>query len=208
MQSSTVTVANPDSAEAATIIVVGFEPFDQRSRNRSWEVVQRLPPRPGLDTVMLPVNFSRIREAVRGLLERRPRALLLIGEARRDVVSVEQLALNILDSDRPDNAGRFAQSESVVPGAPLTLWAPWDGHALMKKMKAAGIPAGVSFHAGTYACNAALYLALQTAQPPTQVGFLHVPNHRWPFGPRLALLQRAADLGIEALLTKKTQQTI
>ena len=151
---------------------------------------------------MLPVDFSRISEAVHGLLQRRPRALLLIGEASREAVSVEQLALNILDSDRPDNAGRFAQSEPVVAGAPLTLWAPWDGHTLMKKMKAAGIPACVSFHAGTYACNAALYLALQAAQPPTQVGFLHVPNRRWPFGLRLALLLRAAELGIEVLLNK------
>lgn len=203
-----MTLANSDSTDAATIIVAGFEPFDQRSRNRSWEVVKRLPARPGLDTAMLPVDFNRIGEAVHGLLARRPRALLLIGEARRDVVSAEQLALNILDSDRPDNAGRFAQSEPVVPGAPLTLWAPWDAHALAKKLKAAGIPAGVSFHAGTYACNAALYLALQAAQPSTQVGFLHVPNRRWPFGLRLTLLLRAAELGIEALLAKNVQQTI
>jgi pyrrolidone-carboxylate peptidase len=68
-------------------------------------------------------------------------------------------------------------------------------------LNGAGIPAVASFHAGTFACNAALYLALDAAVTPA-VGFLHVPYRRWPFGLALSKLVQAAELSLATLLAE------
>ena len=48
----------------------------------------------------------------------------------------------------------------------------------VRGLRAQGIPARVSHHAGTYLCNAALYLSHYFAEQlelPTRAGFIHVP---------------------------------
>ena len=137
-------------------IVAAFEPFDGRTINRSQQILQKLQADPalaGVETVLLPVDFARLPASVSALTERRPRALLLMGEASRDKVSLEQIALNIADSDTADNAGRVLHAERLVPEGVLALHANWDARTLAEKLNAAGIPAAPSFHAGTYACT-------------------------------------------------------
>ena len=182
-----------------TAVVAGFEPFDGRGRNRSWEVVRRMAVRPGLETHQLPVDYARLRELLPGLASRQPRRLLLLGESAADNLCVEQVALNVLDRDRPDNSGSKPPAEAVVAGGPLALRAPWDARAVARTLNEGGIAATASFHAGTFACNAALYLALHSLGRQTAVGFLHVPYRRWPLGVRLGHLLRAVDLCLEAL---------
>ena len=185
------------AAPQATVIVAAFEPFGGRARNRSLQVLRRLEGWRGLDTAALPVDFSRLRRAVRALTRRRPAVLLMMGEAPRHMVSVEQLALNIADTDRPDNAGRLAHDRTLVRGAPLALRAGWDARRVAAGLRRARVPAQVSFHAGTYACNAALFYALHDlAGTRSRVGFLHVPR-----GGKLSLeqLSGAAQLALREL---------
>lgn len=183
------------------MIIAGFAPFDGRSRNRSWEAVRRMRSRPGMAAVELPVDYGELKKAVPGLADRRPGVILLVGEAPCRHVRVEQVALNVADWDRPDNAGHQPRGEELVAGAPLALRAVWDARAVARRLSQGGIVAAPSFHAGTFACNAALYFALY-ALPDARVGFLHVPQRRWPFGPRLALLVRALDLSLDNLLAR------
>lgn len=189
---------SPAHAETP-VVVAGFEPFDRRSRNRSWEVVRRLGVRPGLEIVQLPVNFAGLKRAVPDLTTRELRRILLVGESSADTICVEQVALNVIDTDTPDNAGRKPQAETIVVGGPLALRTSWDARAVARRLNASGLPAAASFHAGTYACNAALYLAIHALSEHTRVGFLHVPHRRWPLGLRLGVLLRAVELGLEAL---------
>src|SRR5262249_54902080 len=67
------------------------------------------------------------------------------------------------------------------------------------KLNQSGIPAVASFHAGTYACNAALYLALHASSSQSSVGFLHIPHRPWPFGMRTGILHRAINLCLDVL---------
>jgi pyrrolidone-carboxylate peptidase len=62
-----------------------------------------------------------------------------------------------------------------------------------------GIPAAASFHAGTFACNAALYLALRSSPAHTPVGFLHLPRRNGPDGTGLPHLIRAVKLALRHL---------
>jgi pyroglutamyl-peptidase len=109
------------------------------------------------------------------------------------------VALNIADSDRADNAGVKPRMESLVPDGPLALRATWDARAVAQRLNEHRVPAVASFHAGTYACNAALYLALHGSSARAPVGFLHVPLRRWPLGMRMGRLLRAVDICREML---------
>jgi len=196
-QAAAMSRARP--ANGVSSIVAAFEPFDGRSVNRSQQILQKLQADPalaGVETVVLPVDFARLPASVEALTARRPQVLLLMGEAARDKVSIEQIALNIADSDTADNAGRVLHAERLVPDGVLALHAHWDARTLADRLTAAGIPAAPSFHAGTYACNASLYLSLhQLAGTDTRVGFLHVPIR----GLKPAMLVRAAKACLQEL---------
>ena len=83
-------------------------------------------------------------------------------------------------TDNPDALATLAHDGPLAYRSqlPLASWA--------QQLRSAGIPAQVSFHAGTYLCNALLYLSLHLAQRRglrTQAAFIlssarHVPGDR------------------------------
>jgi pyroglutamyl-peptidase len=168
------------------LIVTGFEPFGGRTVNRSWQAVERVP---GVERVRLPVEYARLAELLPALVARAPRAVLLVGEASRRVLTLERVARNAADPTRADNAGRRIES-ALDPGGPAQLAATWDVERALAAARAL-VPAELSDDAGGYCCNAALYHALRAATPATRIGFVHVPAARWPFAPRLARIARA-----------------
>ena len=199
-----------DSESTAPVVVTGFEPFGGRAKNRSWELVRRLGGRPGVEVTRLPVDFRRLGPAVDRIVRTRPEAILMVGEAPGQVLRVEQIGLNVAHSERPDNAGRRPRSEEVVSGGALALRATWDAAAVARRLHREGIEASVSFHAGTYACNAALYGALHLACGTVPgggpaIGFLHVPEAGEAGGPADRQLIRALGTGIEELLAARRE---
>jgi pyroglutamyl-peptidase len=195
----------------AEMIVCGFEPFGGRHTNRSWEVALALDAhlprgafeRGAFERVQLPVDFVALRRIVPGLVARAGRALVLLGEAGgTDAVQVERVGLNVLHARIPDNLGARPEFAEVVANAPLARFARWDAEACARTIAAEGVPVQVSHHAGTYACNAALYLALDAAETagasaasaasgirgaaPATIGFIHVPVETPPETPRIA----------------------
>lgn len=181
------------------VVVTGFEPFGGRSRNRSWEAVRRLAGSRPCETRQLPVNYEALRDEIAAICDRQPSVVLLVGECPGRVLAVEQIALNVVDTERPDNSLRIPSQETLVRNAPLALRASWDARAVAACITAAGIPASPSFHAGTYACNAALFLALASLGEAARTGFLHVPFWPRPRGIRLDALGRAIDICVDAL---------
>lgn len=204
-------MGNDDSESTALIVVTGFEPFGGRAENQSWELVRRLRGRPGVEVTCLPVDFRRLGPALGRILRTRPEAILMVGEAPGPVLRVEQIGLNVAHADRPDNAGWRPRSEAVVSGGPLALRATWDAAAVAGRLHRDGIEASVSFHAGTYACNAALYRALHLARAGSPggggpaIGFLHVPEAGEAGGPPGRQLVRALGTGIEELLAARRE---
>jgi pyroglutamyl-peptidase len=182
------------AADAAPVIVCGFEPFGGRPTNRSWEVVEALAayaPPGSYEAVRLPVDFAALARLVPGLVRRAGRALVMLGEAGgTDAVQVERVGLNVVHARIPDNLGAQPAYEEVVPAAPLARFARWDAEACARVLAAAGVPVRVSHHAGTYACNTALYLALDAAESgggaPATIGFVHVPVDEPPGTSRIA----------------------
>ncbi|WP_456422264.1 pyroglutamyl-peptidase I [Thermococcus sp.] len=165
------------------VLVTGFEPFGGEKINPSWEAVKAIPDELSgaeLIKVQLPVSFNRVRKLLpRLIVEERPDVVLLTGQAGgRPNVTVERVAINVMDSETPDNDGFAPEDEPVFEGAPEAYFATIPIKEVVKALRKAGIPAGISNTAGTYVCNTAMFTALHTVAVSgmeTKAGFIHVP---------------------------------
>ncbi len=168
------------------LLLTGFEPFGGSPVNPSQQVVQALASqtfaRIQLRTVILPVDRERgpaqLLEAVRTI---EPEAVLCLGLAeRRAALSVERVAINLLDFGIPDNSGRQETDKPIVPGGPAAYFVTLPVRALVTAIRAAGVPAELSLSAGTFLCNQVLYTLLHNLTPasipvPPAAGFIHLP---------------------------------
>lgn len=189
-----------------TAWIAAFEPFGGRSRNRSWDVARRVRRPAGVELAQLPVNFSLLGEALSSLIATHPLGILLLGEAPIREIAVEGLAINRIHAEGADNSGAAPKGVEVVPGGVLALSVRWDTTAVSEAIRSLGIPARASWHAGTFACNAALYHALHCTEGlssghPTRVAFLHLPRSYRGAGTDVASLARGVERGLNLLLS-------
>ncbi len=161
----------------STVLITAFEPYERWQTNASWlalvHLTQSLPTAPQVTTRLLPVNFERVKSLLAEELAANYDYAIHLGQAPgRARIELEAVALNVArdhdgHSDRPlCEDGPLSYRTSL----PLYEWAG--------KVRSAGIPIDVSFHAGTFLCNAALYLTHYYAQRmglKTQATFIHLP---------------------------------
>lgn len=169
------------------VLVTGFEPFGGDTVNASADAVAALAARwtgpDELVTAVLPVAFEQVRSAdgplLRLLDEHAPDVVVAAGLADGITqVRVERVAINLMDARIPDNDGTQPVDAPVADGGPAARFATLPVKAAVDAVRAAGIPAGVSYSAGTYVCNASFY-AVQHAlagRPGVLSGFVHVPR--------------------------------
>jgi pyroglutamyl-peptidase len=167
------------------ILVTGFEPFDKSPINPSKQVVESLAAEgiPGIDvnTAILPVDVERgplvLLQAVDAV---QPEAVLCLGQAsRRAVISIERIAVNLLDFRIPDNAGNRVNDQLVVSGAPAAYFTTLPVRKIFEALKENGIPAELSLSAGAYLCNQVIYMLmhhLQSQGMNIPAGFIHLPD--------------------------------
>ena len=165
------------------VLITGFEPFGGEEINPSWEAVSGLPDEiDGAEIIkrQLPVTFNGVRKILpRLIVEERPDVVILTGQAGgRPNITVERVAINVMDSTMSDNEGFAPEDEPVFEGAPAAYFATLPIKAIVRALREEKIPAGVSNTAGTYVCNTAMFTALHTiavAGMETNAGFIHVP---------------------------------
>lgn len=163
----------------ATVLVTGFAPFDGFEENPSGQLARALDGRRAGDAIIaghvLPVAFDAAGPALLRLVEAlRPDAIVATGQAAGEaVIRLEQVAINRAHSARPDNAGYAPHQCAIDPDGPAARFVALDLHPLATALTAAGVPARVSFHAGTHCCNLVLYTAL--AVRPAAALFVHLP---------------------------------
>lgn len=158
-------------------LLTGFEPFGGESTNPSYEAARLLS---GVAVVELPCVFATSLQALREAIdEHRPDLVLCVGQAGgRSGISVEKVAINLIESRIPDNAGAQPLDAEVIPGGPTAYFTNLPVKAMVEAVRQAGVPASVSYSAGTFVCNQVAYgLAhlIATERPGLRGGFVHVP---------------------------------
>lgn len=174
----------PDPGRTGALLLTGFEPFGGDTLNVSWEVARALD---GVQldgcvvhAVQLPCVFEQAPRVLQAALQRwRPRAVLCLGQAAgRAEVSIERVALNLIDARIPDNAGHQPVDQAVVPGAPVAYLARLPLKALVQEVRAQGLgPVGLSQSAGAFVCNQVFFWLMHRLRrrPGVPAGFVHLP---------------------------------
>ncbi|SCX74658.1 pyroglutamyl-peptidase I [Variovorax sp. EL159] len=211
------------SSPPAHVLLTGFDPFEQEAVNPSWEAVRALDGwkvgRAVVHARQVPCVFGdAIDTLLRAMDELKPRLVLCIGQAGgRAEVGVERIAINIDDGRVADNAGRQPIDVPVVPGAPAAYFSTLPIKAIVRDLRAAGVPASVSNTAGTFVCNHIFYgLMHRIATHPVaglRGGFIHIPYlpdqaARFPGAPSMSLDTMVHALRIAVTTALKIRQDI
>jgi len=165
------------------ILITGFEPFGGQDTNASWEAVKRLPEVLGsveLIKEQLPVIYDSVGKRLEQFIRtHHPDAILCIGQARgRTCIMPEKIAINWKASKAEDNAGVTCQGEPIEPDGADGYFATIPVEKICNTLKSRGIPAQVSYSAGTYVCNCTMYSLLYFLKETVldiPAGFIHVP---------------------------------
>ncbi len=165
------------------ILLSGFEAFAAEQQNPAWEAVKRLPGRLGtaeLRRVKLPVSYERSWPALKAEIDEfSPDLVVCVGLAGgRAQICPEAVALNRDDSAVADNDGEVRGGTPIQQDGENAYISALPLHELAKNVRAEGIPAAVSYHAGTFVCNH-LYYCLMCSLISEGKGrrglFIHLP---------------------------------
>ncbi len=166
------------------ILLTGFEPFDGDAVNPSGEVAKQVDGRIVGDCVVrsavLPVQHEAARAIVAPLLEAPGLAAVVhLGLAGgRARISLERVAVNVMDYSRPDAHGQVLRDVACADDGPAAYFSTLPLREILAALSAEGIPAVISNTAGTFLCNDISYttlhrLARSGSSIPT--GFVHLP---------------------------------
>jgi pyroglutamyl-peptidase len=166
------------------LLLTGFEPFRGSTVNPSEQVVHALASQNldgvHMDTAILPVERDDgPAELIRAVQQFQPEAVLCLGESTRSVISVERVAINLLDYRIADNAGNEVVDEPIALDGPAAYFMTLPVRAIVEAIRAAGVPAELSLSAGSFLCNQIAYVLLHylaSNKMNIPAGFIHVPS--------------------------------
>lgn len=163
-----------------SILLTGFEPWQEFKSNPSQQVVERLTGQTIGNTqivgLTLPVEFgedtARVLAAISDL---QPALVLSLGlAAGTPCLDIERFAVN----RRIITIGEDAQ-EAIVPSGPAAYFATIEVERIARAIRdKAQIPARAHGYAGSFLCNHVLYHTLNFAKTNSQAlkaGFIHLP---------------------------------
>lgn len=165
------------------LLLTGFLPENDRVGNASRDLILHLRDRlpAAWATALLPQDGQALPDLLDGLLRKhQPRITILCGQAPgRNRLSLEVAALNILDFRVPDALGYQPRDIPAIDGQPLAHRSNLRLAQASEYLKSLGYPTVLSWHAGTFLCNHALFLTLDwlahNGTPGHDALFLHIP---------------------------------
>lgn len=202
------------------VLVTGFDPFGGEAVNPAFEAVKLLPDQiAGAQIIKLeiPTVFTRSARVVeQAMEEHKPDIVIDVGQAGgRSCMTVEKVAINLAEARIPDNDGEQPFDEPLRADGETAYFATVPVKAMVENMRKHGIPAHISYTAGTYVCNSIMYNVLYLIDKKyngIRAGFIHVPfeggqvvekPNGTPFM-SLEMIAKGLEYGIEAAVTNET----
>lgn len=147
------------------ILVTGFDPFVGETVNPALLAVKQLPPviaGAEIITAEVPTVFGEAGARVAAIIaEQQPDAVVCVGQAGGSAcLTPERVAINLIDAVIADNAGQQPVDEPVVADGLAAYFATLPVKAMVTAANAEGVPASLSYSAGSYVCNYLMYSVL------------------------------------------------
>lgn len=161
------------------VLLTAYGPYDDWPSNASWlvlqEVTRGLPPELDVVTRLYPVDFGEVATRLEQDLTAEVDVALHLGQAPGcGRIELESLAINC----GRERHQRGEDAWPLVPGGPAAYQSSLPLAKWAHMLRNEGIPAEVSHHAGTYLCNAVMYLSHHLAMEKglgVEAAFLHLP---------------------------------
>ncbi|HCO26176.1 MAG: pyroglutamyl-peptidase I [Gimesia sp.] len=178
------------------VLLTGFEAYGYTPINPAESVARALEGASVGDVEIVsrivPNTFFKCIDFVTAAIEEiQPELVVMMGEyGGRSMITVERLAQNLNDGTRyglTDNAGQSLQGDLTAAEGPVAYYATLPLRAMVKAMRAAGVPADISDAGGTFCCNHLMYGVLHylaQKQSAIRTGWIHLP-----FLPAVAALE-------------------
>lgn len=202
------------------ILITGFDPFGGEEINPAYEAVKKLPDKikgAGIIKMEIPTVFRKEAEVLEaGIIEHQPDVVICVGQAGgRSGISVEKVAINLMEARIQDNEGQQPSDEPVLKDGENAYFAKLPVKAMVTRMRDHGIPAKVSYTAGTFVCNDVMYRLLYLIEkkyPKMRGGFIHVPYlpeqtvSLADGTPSMSaeMIAKAIEYGVEAVIENET----
>jgi len=162
-----------------SIFITAFEPYDQWAENSSWltlvEYTKRMEREARVTTRLYPVDYQAVRHRLEMDLDADYDFALHLGQLPGAAsIHLESVAVNVGRESR----GAADDFEPLVLDGPVAYRSALPLGPWADMLREAGIPATVSYHAGTLLCNATMYLThyfVEKKKLRTQTAFVHVP---------------------------------
>jgi pyroglutamyl-peptidase len=166
-----------------TVLLTGFEPFNQETINPAWEAVRALEGWReagfAVEVRQLPCVFGDAIDTIRAAIDEvKPVLVIAVGQAGGRVdMSIERVAINIDDAPIRDNRKQQLVDQPIVVDGPAAYFSTLPIKAIVRELRAAGLPASVSQTAGTFVCNHVFYGLMHALAGcgDVKAGFIHIP---------------------------------
>ncbi|MDR3425650.1 MAG: pyroglutamyl-peptidase I [Alphaproteobacteria bacterium] len=179
-------VVHLSRGSTSKVLLVAFDPFGGKILNSSWLAIQALHgkqiARHRIIAAQLPTAFKTSLQILRKLIaEHNPALIIGVGQAdMRSPISLERVAINIIDARIPDNQGVQPVDEEVISGGPVGYFSTLPIKAIRTALNKADVPVEISQTAGSFVCNYVFYglmheLSTRKLLRRTRGGFIHVP---------------------------------
>lgn len=201
------TISSSKCISSSVILVTGFEPFNNYEINPSQLIVEEINGQKignmSIIGIVLPVDFDEaINISIEAIEVYNPVLIIstgLAGYAR--CIRIENIGLNLKCSF---NNGKREYSK-INPYGPLIYFSSLPTLKIVTEIRNEGIPARLSFFAGTYVCNAVMYSILHYINVNNlsiKAGFIHLPPlaTQTPYGMELNKMIDAIKIAIESSL--------
>ena len=156
------------------ITITAFEPFGGFSTNSSYIALTKLNDF-DIDKILLPVSYPDAYCVLKETIKECDFIILLGMAAKREKVSIEDRAKNLLDFRIPDNNRQIITKRKIAFEEQDTLYTKVDIDKMLKFLNRNEDLVYKSNDAGEYICNYLYFKVLQEFNVPSI--FIHIPNY-------------------------------
>lgn len=166
------------------VLITGFDPFGGEKINPALEVIKELKniefTNIDLSIKEIPTVFYKSIKVLEAAIDEvRPDVVICIGQAGgRSEITIERVAINVIDARIPDNENSTPVDVPVVENGTAAYFATIPIKDIAENIRKAGVPASISNTAGTFVCNQLLYglmHIINTKYKNIKGGFIHIP---------------------------------
>jgi len=165
------------------ILLTAFDPFGGEKVNPALEAVKMVDDKikdAEIVKLEIPTVFSKGPKKIFEKIEEiNPDVVLSIGQAGgRSAMSVEFVGINWADGRIADNEGNQPVGQKIFEDGETAYISTLPVKSMVENIRKNGIPAHLSYTAGTFVCNDVLYSVLyyiDKNKKDMKSGFIHVP---------------------------------